>query len=115
MAAYSPLELGSNCFRHRLPIMRQRSASTHYGHDLLVAFVGGHIVDVRAGGLVLDRHHNEDDIPMYLPVAEGLLEICGVMQGGEYVVNKEPTEKYVAAFKKSTPTKGTMSTCRSHR
>jgi hypothetical protein len=74
--------------------------------DLLVAFVDGHIVDVRAGGLVLGRHHNDDDIPMYLPVAEGLLQICGVMQGGEYVVNKEATEKHVARIQEINSYKG---------
>jgi len=86
--------------------MRQRSASTHYGHGSARAFVDGHIVDVRAGGLVLGRHHNEDDIPMYLPVAEGLLQICGVMQGGEYVVNKEATEKHVARIQEINSYKG---------
>lgn len=39
--------------------------------DLLVAFVDGHIVDVRAGGLVLGRHHNEDDISNVLAGRRG--------------------------------------------
>ena len=43
---------------------------------------------------------------MYLPVAEGLLQICGVMQGGEYVVNKEATEKYVARIQEINAYKG---------
>ena len=62
--------------------------------DLLELFAAGHIIDVRAGGLVWGRHDNEDDIPMLMVVANGILQLCGVMQGGEYIVNKEATAKY---------------------
>ena len=62
--------------------------------DFLGDFFSGHIIDARAGGLVVGRHDNEEDIPMILGVATGVLQISGMMQGGEYVVNKEATAKH---------------------
>jgi hypothetical protein len=43
---------------------------------------------------------------MYLPVAEELLQVCGVMQGVEYVVNREATEKQVARIQEINAYKG---------
>jgi hypothetical protein len=55
--------------------------------DLLHNLFGGYVVDVRPGGLVLGRHTKEDDIPMYKGIAAGLLQLTGVMQGGEFILN----------------------------
>jgi hypothetical protein len=64
--------------------------------DFLEAFSEGHIIDVRPGGLVLGRHNNVDDIPMVLIAAPGVIQVVGMMQGGEYIVNREATAKHRA-------------------
>jgi hypothetical protein len=62
--------------------------------DFLGDFFGGHIIDARAGGLVVGRHDSEEDIPMLIGVGLGVLQISGMMQGGEYVVNREAASKH---------------------
>lgn len=62
--------------------------------DMYLLFYDGHIIDARAGGLVLGRHHNEDDIPMLAAVAPGIFQVLGKMQGGEYFVNRAATAKH---------------------
>lgn len=57
-------------------------------------FYDGHIIDARAGGLVLGRHHNEDDIPMLYSSAKGVFDLSGFMQGGEYILNTEASVKH---------------------
>jgi hypothetical protein len=63
--------------------------------DFLRAFFKGRIIDVRAGGLVLGRNHNEDDIKMVNMPANGVFQLCGVMMGGEYILSKEATAKHM--------------------
>lgn len=57
-------------------------------------FYEGHIIDARAGGLVLGRHHNEDDIPMLYSSAVGVFDLSGYMQGGEFILNTEASVKH---------------------
>jgi hypothetical protein len=57
-------------------------------------FYEGHIIDARAGGLVLGRHHNEDDIPMLFLSAVGVFDLSRYMQGGEYILNIEASVKH---------------------
>ena len=62
--------------------------------DVYFSFYEGHIIDARAGGFVLGRDDNEDDITMISAVAPGIFQVCGLMQGGEYIINKEATSKH---------------------
>ncbi len=57
-------------------------------------FYEGHIIDARAGGLVLGRHHNEDDIPILYSSAIGVFDLSRYMQGGEYILNTEASVKH---------------------
>ena len=57
-------------------------------------FYEGHIIDARAGGLVLGRHHSEDDIPMLYSSAIGVFDLSRYMQGGEYILNTEASVKH---------------------
>ncbi len=57
-------------------------------------FYEGHIIDARAGGLVLGRHHSEDDIPMLYSSAIGVFDLSKYMQGGEYILNTEASVKH---------------------
>jgi hypothetical protein len=63
--------------------------------DLYFSFYEGHIIDARAGGFVLGRDNNEDDITMISAVAPGIFQVCGLMQGGEYIINREATSKHM--------------------
>lgn len=51
------------------------------------------MLDIRPGGLVLGRPGPEDDIPMYRAVVPGVLQLCGLMHGGEFVVNSVAAEE----------------------
>lgn len=95
----------SPCFFCTVDMLLNKSTCAYCGKeapirltvvDFMNAFFEGHIIDIRAGGLVLGRHDNEEDIPIYSAVATGVLQLCGVMQGGEYVINKEATAKHFA-------------------
>lgn len=55
--------------------------------QLLVLFTNGQILDARSGGLVLGRDDPEDDIPMFRAVIPGVLQLVGLMHGGEFIVN----------------------------
>jgi hypothetical protein len=55
--------------------------------QLLIAFCTGEVLDARRGGLVVGRHEPADDIPIFRAVVPGILEICGRMHGGEFIVN----------------------------
>lgn len=65
----------------------------HIG-TLLVAFTTGIVIDVRRGGLVLGRHDKTDDIAMWRATGNGVLQLCGFMQGGEYIVNCVATHEH---------------------
>lgn len=69
-------------------------------------FLEGHIIDARAGGFVIGRNHNEDDIPMISVVAHGIFQLSGVMQGGEYVVNRHATIRHMDRLKEINSHKG---------
>src|ERR1044071_6066974 len=58
----------------------------HLG-QLLIALTTGEVIDARRGGLVVGRHDAEDDVAIVRAVASGILEVCGRMQGGEFIVN----------------------------
>jgi hypothetical protein len=60
----------------------------------LDAIQKGYLLDVRAGGLILGRNDNEDDIGMLQFSARGILQLCGRMQGGEYILNRMASAKY---------------------
>jgi hypothetical protein len=62
--------------------------------EIYQKFYDGHIIDARAGGLVLGRHHNEDDIPMLYQSAPGIFDLSSYMQGGEYILNTEASVKH---------------------
>jgi hypothetical protein len=62
--------------------------------DVYEALLSGDIVDARAGGLVLGRENNIDDIPMIVPIGIGIFQLVGIMQGGEFILNKEISTKY---------------------
>lgn len=62
--------------------------------DMYLLFYEGHIIDARAGGLVLGRNHNKDDIPMFAPVAPGIFQVLGLMQGGEFLINSNSAGKH---------------------
>jgi hypothetical protein len=62
---------------------------------LLDAIQRGYLIDVRAGGLIIGRYDNEDDIPMLQFVARGILQLCGRMQGGEYILNRKASSKHM--------------------
>jgi len=55
-------------------------------------FGAGLIIDARDGGLVHGRDSDEEDIPMLAPVAFGVFQVMGLMQGGEYIVNRENSQ-----------------------
>jgi hypothetical protein len=55
--------------------------------QLLIAFTTGEVLDARRGGLVMGRHEPADDIPIVRAVVPGILEVCGRMHGGEFIVN----------------------------
>jgi hypothetical protein len=59
------------------------------------AFFRGRVIDIRAGGLVIGRSHNEDDIKMVNSPAHGIFQLCGIMMGGEYILSKEATAKHM--------------------
>lgn len=51
-------------------------------------FKSGCIVDARCGGLVLGRSHDEGNIYM-IRECPGGYEVCGHMEGGEYIIRHE--------------------------
>ena len=63
--------------------------------DLLISFTSGGIIDARSGGLVLGRPGPEDDIPMFRAIIPGVLELCGLMHGAEFIVNNMAAAKHV--------------------
>jgi len=62
---------------------------------LLDAIQRGYLLDVRAGGFIIGRSDNEDDIPMLQFAARGILQLCGRMQRGEYILNRKASAKYM--------------------
>lgn len=56
---------------------------------LFLAFTSGRMIDVRRGGLVLGRPGLEDDIPLCRAVVPGVLDVLGLMHGGEFIVNNQ--------------------------
>jgi hypothetical protein len=54
----------------------------------------GDVIDARRGALVLGRDTPEDDIPMIVPVATGVYQVVGMMQGGEYILSAEASTKH---------------------
>lgn len=66
--------------------------------EIYQKFYEGHIIDAKAGGLVLGRHHNEDDIPMLYQSAIGIFDLSSYMQGGEYILNTEASVKHKERF-----------------
>ncbi|MBT2303815.1 zinc ribbon domain-containing protein [Variovorax paradoxus] len=64
------------------------------------------IMDARHGGLVLGRDGPDDDIPMYRHAGDGIFEVAGVMQGGEFIVSKAATEKHRAELELLNSEKG---------
>ncbi|PKO69082.1 MAG: hypothetical protein CVU20_12285 [Betaproteobacteria bacterium HGW-Betaproteobacteria-14] len=56
-------------------------------------FLEGRLIDARAGGLVLGRDHDEDDIPLLALVASGVFQVIALMQGGEFIISREVTER----------------------
>lgn len=63
-------------------------------NEIYHKFYEGRIIDARAGGLVLGRHHSEDDIPMLYSSAIGVFDLSRYMQGGEYILNTEASVKH---------------------
>ena len=82
-----PLNLLS-CSSCGNPQVRYTSAEIYH------KFYEGHIIDARAGGLVLGRHHNEDDIPMLFLSVVGVFDLSSYMKGGEYILNIEASVKH---------------------
>lgn len=62
--------------------------------QLLVMVVTGLLIDVREGGLVLGRPGPEDDIPMLFAPVPGVLELCALMHGGEFILNTMASAKH---------------------
>lgn len=61
--------------------------------ELISMFFEQEVVDVRAGGLIIGGHDKEDDIPMIAPVGKGVIQLVGMMQGGEFVINNIAAKK----------------------
>lgn len=62
---------------------------------LLDGIQRGYLIDVRSGGLIVGRDDNEDDIAMIQFTARGILQLCGRMQGGEYILNRRASIKHM--------------------
>ncbi|WLE97215.1 MAG: hypothetical protein QTN59_21400 [Candidatus Electrothrix communis] len=61
--------------------------------ELVSMFFNQEIVDIRGGGFVIGGHDKDDDIPMIAPVGKGVIQLVGMMQGGEFVVNNVSARK----------------------
>ena len=90
----------SPCSFCTVPVLLEDPICSHCGKkpyprftaaDIYQCFITGIVIDARAGGLVLGRDSNEDDIPLITPVAQGIFQVIGLMQGGEYLVNSIAT------------------------
>ncbi|HEV7735786.1 MAG TPA: hypothetical protein VGO47_00195 [Chlamydiales bacterium] len=68
--------------------------------ELIDALFFEDLVDVRAGGLVLGRHDENDDIPLFSRCGEGVFQALSMMQGGEYIVNSRAVKKHLERLKK---------------
>lgn len=55
--------------------------------ELLLAFTSGLMLDVRMGGFVAGRDGPEEDVRMYRATVPGILQLCGFIQGGQFIVN----------------------------
>lgn len=62
--------------------------------ELVSMFFNQEVVDVRAGGYVIGDHDKEDNIPMIAPAGKGVIQLVGMMQGGEFVINNIASKKY---------------------
>jgi len=91
------------------PSCKQEVYQRYDALSFILTFFEGHIIDARAGGLVLGRNHNEDDIPMLSVMAPGIFQSCGMMMGGEFILNREATAKHknrieeINAYLKDSP------------
>ncbi|WP_146098031.1 hypothetical protein [Xanthomonas arboricola] len=67
----------------------------HTPEDFASAFVNGWVVDGRSGGLIQGRLHSEGHVLMISPSSPlGTYEFMGYMEGGEYLMSVEATEKH---------------------
>jgi hypothetical protein len=62
-------------------------------------FMEGSIIDARSGGLIIGRDDSAEDIPILSPLSIGVFHICGLMQGGEYILNANASTKHSARVK----------------
>lgn len=60
----------------------------------------GELLDARAGGLIIGRNDDSDDIPMVFAVSVGIFQVYGNMQGGEYIINAVASTKYKERIEK---------------
>lgn len=67
--------------------------------ELYELLMEGSLIDARAGGLIIGRDDAAEDIPMLSLVSFGIFQICGLMQGGEYMLNVSASTKYMERIK----------------
>lgn len=70
---------------------------------------GRQFMDARYGGYVLGRNGPEDDILMFQFWNGNLLYLAGMMQGQEYILSPEATEKHRAMLEEINSEKGNPS------
>lgn len=62
--------------------------------DFFAMLERGEVIQARAGGLVIGRTCEEDDIPMFRYAGGGHFQLLGLMQGGEFLMAAEATARH---------------------
>lgn len=66
------------------------------------------VIDARYGGFIIGRNSKDDDIPMFNNIGDGIFNLCGLMQGGEYLLSAHATAKHHDRLNVINSEKGTI-------